>query len=103
MLFARMAYRFSPPAAAGTGWRLVLAVTQGFGIIMLAVGMTQLVFNPRHSAPILMGVGIGLVVSGIMTYRLLLRGEKKKPPSTSQVHESVVEVTPVGAFEEVRR
>src|SRR5439155_13639392 len=57
LVTARMALRFAAPDP-GSFWRLVLAVAQGFGIIMLAIGLTNIFFNRRnHEAPILMGIG----------------------------------------------
>src|SRR5205085_742580 len=72
LLTARAALRLFPSARSDWKMRLLLTASQGGGVIFLAVGIAAL-FRPHSEAPILMGIGSGILVAGVMAYRTLLK------------------------------
>jgi hypothetical protein len=59
--------------------------------MFLAIGVVQ-VFRPRHEAPVLMGIGSAILVSGVMAYRALLKDPVRPKPSTDGKRETAVGV-----------
>jgi hypothetical protein len=101
VLGAYLSNRMFPVTSVGWRRRVFLALLQGVGCLLLAIGATHAFFSRGSDAPILMGIGSGMLVAGFFVYRMLLRAEGKQMPSTDGGRETSVGVVVAQEVEHV--